>query len=62
MMAGVVQLCLAIWLDPGLSTLPVDDLLRCRLAGVNVEDAPGFFERLTGKILVSDLRPSWLVS
>lgn len=41
--------------------LPVDDLLRCRLQGVKVEDAPGFYERLTGKILLSDLRPSWLV-
>jgi exopolysaccharide biosynthesis polyprenyl glycosylphosphotransferase len=26
-----------------------------------VEDAPSFFEQLTGKILVSDLRPSWFV-
>jgi lipopolysaccharide/colanic/teichoic acid biosynthesis glycosyltransferase len=26
-----------------------------------VEDAPGFYEHLTGKILLSDLRPSWLV-
>lgn len=41
--------------------LPIDDLLKCRLAGIKVEDAPSFFERLTGKILVSDLRPSWLV-
>lgn len=41
--------------------LPVDDLLRCRVEGVDVEDAPGFYERLTGKILLSDLRPSWLV-
>jgi len=41
--------------------LPVDDLLRCRVGGVSVEDAPGFYERITGKILLSDLRPSWLV-
>jgi sugar transferase (PEP-CTERM system associated) len=41
--------------------LPIEDLLRCRVAGIRVEDAPSFFERLTGKILVSDLRPSWLV-
>jgi len=41
--------------------LPMDDLLRCRLEGIRVEDAPSFFERLTGKILLSDLRPSWLV-
>jgi sugar transferase (PEP-CTERM system associated) len=41
--------------------LPIEDLLRCRVEGIRVEDAPSFFERLTGKILVSDLRPSWLV-
>lgn len=41
--------------------LPIEDLLRCRVDGIRVEDAPSFFERLTGKILVSDLRPSWLV-
>jgi sugar transferase (PEP-CTERM system associated) len=52
---------IVIALEDRRGRLPVDDLLRCRLAGVKVEDAPGFFERLTGKILVSDLRPSWLV-
>ena len=52
---------IVVALEDRRGRLPVDDLLRCRLAGVNVEDAPGFFERLTGKILVSDLRPSWLV-
>src|SRR5262249_34589111 len=29
--------------------------------GIRVADAPSFFEELTGKILVSDLRPSWFV-
>jgi sugar transferase (PEP-CTERM system associated) len=41
--------------------LPVTDLLRCRLAGVRVEEAATFFERLTGKILIRDLRASWFV-
>ncbi len=41
--------------------MPVADLLRCRMAGIRVEEATGFFERLTGKILVKSLRPSWLV-
>jgi sugar transferase (PEP-CTERM system associated) len=52
---------IVIALEDRRGRLPVEDLLRCRLTGVKVEDAPGFFERLTGKILVSDLRPSWLV-
>jgi sugar transferase (PEP-CTERM system associated) len=41
--------------------LPVADLLRCRLSGVRVEEVTTFLERLTGKILVKDLRPSWFV-
>jgi sugar transferase (PEP-CTERM system associated) len=41
--------------------LPIDQLLRAKLAGVRVEDATTTYERLTGKILVDDLKPSWLV-
>ena len=41
--------------------LPIDDLLRAKLAGVRVEDAATTYERLTGKILVDDLKPSWLI-
>ncbi|HEX9187827.1 MAG TPA: TIGR03013 family XrtA/PEP-CTERM system glycosyltransferase [Vicinamibacteria bacterium] len=52
---------IVVALEDQRGQLPIEDLLRCRLAGIRVEDAPSFFERLTGKILVSDLRPSWLV-
>ncbi|HSL21384.1 MAG TPA: TIGR03013 family XrtA/PEP-CTERM system glycosyltransferase [Vicinamibacterales bacterium] len=41
--------------------LPVDELLRAKLAGVRVEDVTSIYERLTGKILVEDVRPSWLI-
>jgi sugar transferase (PEP-CTERM system associated) len=41
--------------------LPIDALLQCRLRGVRVEQVSSFYERLTGKILVRDLRPSALV-
>ncbi len=52
---------IVVALEDRRGRMPVDDLFRCRLSGVKVEDAPSFFERLTGKILVSDLRPSWFV-
>src|SRR5262245_35837211 len=52
---------IVVALDDSRGRLPVNDLLRCRVAGIRVEDAPTFYERLTGKLLVSDLRPSWLV-
>jgi sugar transferase (PEP-CTERM system associated) len=41
--------------------LPAAELLECRLRGINVEMWPTFYEKQTGKILVSNLRPSWLI-
>jgi sugar transferase (PEP-CTERM system associated) len=41
--------------------LPIEALLRAKLSGVRVEDATTTYERLTGKILIDDLKPSWLV-
>jgi sugar transferase (PEP-CTERM system associated) len=42
-------------------SFPADDLLECRLRGIRVEDWPTFHEKQTGKILLTDLRPSWLI-
>jgi sugar transferase (PEP-CTERM system associated) len=41
--------------------LPVPELLRARLRGVRIEGVNTVYERLTGKLLVEDLRPSWLI-
>jgi sugar transferase (PEP-CTERM system associated) len=41
--------------------LPIDQLLKAKLSGVRVEDATTTYERLTGKILLDGLKPSWLV-
>lgn len=41
--------------------LPVTALLRAKLRGVRVEDVNTVYERLTGKLLVEDIRPSWLI-
>ncbi len=41
--------------------LPLDELLLCKMEGVRVEEAPSFYEMLTGQIPVRDLRPSWLI-
>jgi len=41
--------------------LPIDELLAAKLSGVRVEDPETIFERLTGKILLDDLKPSWLI-
>jgi sugar transferase (PEP-CTERM system associated) len=40
---------------------PSKALLECRLRGIGVEDWPTFYEKATGKILVTEVRPSWLI-
>ena len=35
--------------------------MQAKLSGVRVEDATATYERITGKILVDNLRPSWLI-
>jgi sugar transferase (PEP-CTERM system associated) len=52
---------IVVALDDRRGKMPMSDLLRCRLAGVRVEEATTFYERLAGKILVHNLRPSWLL-
>lgn len=41
--------------------LPVIELLNCRLQGIKVEEGELLYERLTGKIAVGKLRPSYLI-
>jgi len=42
-------------------TLPVEELLNLRLAGVSVEEATSWLEKITGRIEVEQLYPSWLI-
>jgi sugar transferase (PEP-CTERM system associated) len=41
--------------------LPIEQLLRAKMSGVRVEYATTTYERLTGKIMLDDLKPSWLI-
>ncbi|GAB4507901.1 MAG: TIGR03013 family PEP-CTERM/XrtA system glycosyltransferase [Sulfuricaulis sp.] len=41
--------------------LPSDQLLACKLAGVDVVDLPSFFERETGQVQIDSLNPSWMI-
>lgn len=42
-------------------TMPVRELLALRLSGIKVEDATAILEKITGKIDVGSLYPSWLI-
>lgn len=41
--------------------LPVMELLNCRLQGVKVDEGELLYERITGKIAIGKLRPSYLI-
>jgi sugar transferase (PEP-CTERM system associated) len=40
---------------------PVADLLRCRMAGILIEERESLYEKIHGKIAVESLRPSYLI-
>jgi sugar transferase (PEP-CTERM system associated) len=42
-------------------TIPMEELLDLRLHGVKIEEATSWLEKISGKIEVDDLYPSWLV-
>jgi lipopolysaccharide/colanic/teichoic acid biosynthesis glycosyltransferase len=48
-------------LEDRRKALPIDDLLQCRLDGVSVIEQESVYERITGKIAVDALRPSYLI-
>lgn len=41
--------------------LPTEELLRCRLQGVTVQECDQVYEHITGKIPVQAMRPSYLI-
>lgn len=43
------------------ASLPVAQLLNCRVRGIIVTDLSGFFERVTGEVPVDSLKASWLI-
>ncbi len=42
-------------------TLPVREILNCKLQGIDIIDGPSFYEQLTGKLLIENMNPSHLI-
>lgn len=40
---------------------PVQELLECRVNGIDIIDGNSFYEMLTGKLIVEQINPSWLI-
>lgn len=43
------------------NSLPTRELLKCRVAGIEVIEGNSFYEMLTGKLTVEQLNPGWLI-
>jgi len=52
---------IVVALDERRGRVPMDELMECRLHGIEVTDILGFFEREQGKLPLDLLRPEWLV-
>jgi len=40
---------------------PLRDVLRCKLNGLEVMDAPSFYELVHGKLMLEHITPSWII-
>ncbi len=52
---------IVIALDDRRKIMPTDDLLDCKMSGVEIMDLMSFYERERGLIYLENLFPSWLV-
>jgi sugar transferase (PEP-CTERM system associated) len=52
---------LVISLTERRGSLPLRDILACKFSGIDVLDAPSFYEQLTGKLLIEHTNPSWFI-
>ena len=43
------------------NSLPVKELLNCRVDGIEIIEGNSFYEMLTGKLIVEQINPSWLI-
>jgi sugar transferase (PEP-CTERM system associated) len=48
-------------LDQKRGVMPYKELLNCKVKGIAIIDGESFYERITGKVLVEKINPSWLI-
>ncbi|MFP4035948.1 MAG: TIGR03013 family XrtA/PEP-CTERM system glycosyltransferase [Desulfobacteraceae bacterium] len=48
-------------LDERRGRMPYRELLSCKIRGFNIIDGESFYERISGKLLVEKINPSWLI-
>jgi len=48
-------------LDDKRGATPINALLDCKMRGIIIEESTSFYERVTGKMLVERIAPSWII-
>jgi len=52
---------IVVALDDRRGQTPINELLHCKLAGLKITSGIEFYEEITGKILVNNVNPDWLI-
>ena len=56
---GIQKVIVALREQRGI--FPTHELIHCRTSGIEVIEGSSFYEMLTGKVLVTKIKPSWLI-
>jgi sugar transferase (PEP-CTERM system associated) len=52
---------IVVELEDRRGRLPIHELLSMKIRGVGIEDATSLYEKVTGKIALENLKPSWMI-
>jgi sugar transferase (PEP-CTERM system associated) len=52
---------LVVSLSERRGAFPVEEMLSCKLGGIDVMDAPSFYEQASRKLLIENITPSWFI-
>lgn len=52
---------LVVSLSERRGVFPLKEMLKCKLSGIKVLDAPSFYEKVTGKLLLENITPGWFI-
>ena len=52
---------IVVAMDDKRGKLPVQELLRCKMRGMAILEGESFYEKISGKILAENTKPSWFI-
>ncbi len=52
---------LVVALTERRGSFPLQELLACKFTGIEIVDAPSFYEEIMGKLLIENITPGWFI-